>query len=101
MIQANPVAIDISYAIPANDAAGLPLSLSVYADRAHLRATMREDAEAAGGVGLLGMRERVAYYHGRIEFRSRPQAGMRIVLSLPIDDSTTAAGDGGRMTSVA
>lgn len=56
---------------------------------------------AAGGVGLLGMRERVAYYHGRIEFRSRPQAGMRIVLSLPIDDSTTAAGDGGRMTSVA
>lgn len=56
---------------------------------------------AAGGVGLLGMRERVAYYHGRIEFRSRPQAGMRIVLSIPIDDSTTGAGDGGRMTSVA
>jgi signal transduction histidine kinase len=57
---------------------------------------------AAGGVGLLGMRERVAYYHGRIEFKSRPQAGMRIVLSIPIGDSTTTAGgDGGRMTSVA
>lgn len=57
---------------------------------------------AASGVGLLGMRERVAYYHGRIEFKSRPQAGMRIVLSIPIIDTTTAAGgDGGRMTSVA
>ena len=48
MIHANPVAIDVSYAIPANDAAGLPLSISVYADRPHVRATMREDAEAAG-----------------------------------------------------
>jgi len=48
MNHANPVAIDISYAIPANDAAGMPLSLCVFADRPHLRATMREDAEAAG-----------------------------------------------------
>jgi hypothetical protein len=48
MNQANPVAIDISYAIPSNDVAGIPLSLCVFADRAHLRATMREDAEAAG-----------------------------------------------------
>ena len=56
---------------------------------------------AAGGVGLLGMRERVAYYRGRIEFRSRPQAGMRIILTIPIDDPTdTERGDGGRMTSV-
>jgi len=56
---------------------------------------------AAGGVGLLGMRERVAYYRGRIEFRSRPQAGMRIMLTIPIDDPTdTERGDGGRMTSV-
>ena len=56
---------------------------------------------AASGVGLLGMRERVAYYRGRIEFRSRPQAGMRITLTIPIDDPTdTERGDGGRMTSV-
>ncbi|MGE3692933.1 MAG: winged helix DNA-binding protein [Novosphingobium sp.] len=34
--------------MPANDAAGLPLALSLFADRAHLRATMCEDAEAAG-----------------------------------------------------
>jgi DNA-binding MarR family transcriptional regulator len=38
--------------MPANDAAssacGLPLALSIYADRAHLRGTIRDDAEAAG-----------------------------------------------------
>ena len=39
---------DFSYAEPANDAAGLPLTLSIYADRAHLRGTIRDDAEAAG-----------------------------------------------------
>ena len=43
MAQAN-----FAYAAPANDAAGLPLSLSIFADRAHLRATLRDDAEAAG-----------------------------------------------------
>lgn len=56
---------------------------------------------AAGGVGLLGMRERVAYYRGHIEFWSRPQAGMRITLTIPIDDPSDAGrGDGGRITSV-
>ncbi|HNJ47559.1 MAG TPA: winged helix DNA-binding protein [Novosphingobium sp.] len=39
---------NFAYATPANDAAGLPLSLSLYADRAHLRAQLRDDAEAAG-----------------------------------------------------
>ncbi len=33
---------------PANDAAGLPLTVSIFADRAHLRAQIRDDAEAAG-----------------------------------------------------
>jgi hypothetical protein len=32
----------------ANDAVGLPLAVSVFADRPHLRAEIREDAEAAG-----------------------------------------------------
>ena len=55
----------------------------------------------ARGVGLLGMRERVAYYRGHIEFRSRPQAGMRITLTIPIEDpSRSDRGDGGRITSV-
>jgi two-component system NarL family sensor kinase len=49
------------------------------------------DAEALrreprpSGVGLLGMRERVTYHHGAIEIRSRPGAGVRITLRIPID----------------
>ncbi len=55
----------------------------------------------AGGVGLLGMRERVAYYRGRIDIKSRPQAGMRITLTIPIDDlMDPQRGAGGRMTRV-
>jgi signal transduction histidine kinase len=38
------------------------------------------------GVGLLGMRERVAYHGGRIDIRSRPRRGVTIVLSIPIAD---------------
>lgn len=39
----------------ANDPAGVPLAVSIYADRAHLRATMCEDAEAAGfRLGMTG-----------------------------------------------
>jgi two-component system NarL family sensor kinase len=37
------------------------------------------------GVGLLGMRERVAYHRGWIDIRSRPREGVRITLSIPID----------------
>ncbi|PKB14406.1 winged helix DNA-binding protein [Novosphingobium kunmingense] len=37
-----------SYANVANDAVGVPLTVSVFADRPHVCATAREDAEAAG-----------------------------------------------------
>jgi signal transduction histidine kinase len=37
------------------------------------------------GVGLLGMRERVAYYRGSLDIRSRPQAGVRITVTVPLD----------------
>lgn len=37
-----------SYLAPADDAAGLPLALSIFADRPHLRDMLREDAQAAG-----------------------------------------------------
>lgn len=43
---------DFVYA-PANDAVGVPLAVSIFADRAHLRDEIREDAAAAG----LGVRE--------------------------------------------
>jgi hypothetical protein len=42
------VAQDFSYGAPANDMAGLRLTISLFADRAHLRDQMREDAEGAG-----------------------------------------------------
>ncbi len=38
----------LSYAVPANDGAGMPLALSIFADRAHLRGEIRDDAQAAG-----------------------------------------------------
>lgn len=40
--------VNFSYSSAANDAAGLPLALSIFADRAHLRDQMRDDAAAAG-----------------------------------------------------
>jgi signal transduction histidine kinase len=39
---------------------------------------------ALAGVGLLGMRERVAYFHGTLDIRSRPHAGVRITLRVPL-----------------
>lgn len=38
---------DFAYA-PANDLAGMPLAVSIFADRAHLRDQLRDDAAAAG-----------------------------------------------------
>ena len=40
------------------------------------------------GVGLLGMRERVAYHRGRIDIRSRPNAGVSIVVTVPLVTET-------------
>ena len=42
------LAQDFAYGAPANDAAGLRLSLSIFADRPHLRDQMRDDALSAG-----------------------------------------------------
>jgi signal transduction histidine kinase len=36
------------------------------------------------GVGLVGMRERVTYYGGRIDIRSQPGKGVRIHVVIPI-----------------
>ena len=45
-----------------------------------------------GGLGLLGMRERVAHYGGQVDIRSRPQAGVRITLTIPIEHAGSAEG---------
>lgn len=47
MASAAPTA-NFAYDTPANDAAGVPLALTLYADRAHVRAQMQDDAAAAG-----------------------------------------------------
>ena len=47
MSSAAPTA-NFSYAPPANDGGGLPLGLSVFADRVHVRDQIRDDAEMAG-----------------------------------------------------
>ncbi len=47
------------------------------------------------GVGLLGMRERVAYHRGRIDIRSRPQAGVSIVVTVPLETEATGRVIGG------
>ena len=47
MSSAAPTA-NFAYASPANDGGGLPLALSVFADRAHIRNQIRDDAEVAG-----------------------------------------------------
>ncbi len=39
---------NFAYSTAANDAAGLPLALSIFADRAHVAGQLRDDAEAAG-----------------------------------------------------
>lgn len=39
---------NFAYSNPADDPAGVPLSLSIFVDRAHLRHEMRDDAQAAG-----------------------------------------------------
>ena len=39
---------NFAYSTAANDAAGLPLALSIFADRAHVQGQLRDDAEAAG-----------------------------------------------------
>jgi signal transduction histidine kinase len=51
-------------------------------------------APALAGVGLLGMRERVTYYHGEIEIASRPHAGVRITVSVPIESSAVSPAGG-------
>jgi len=45
---------------------------------------------ALAGVGLLGMRERVAYYHGTLDIRSRPNSGVRITIHIPLPAAAEA-----------
>jgi DNA-binding transcriptional ArsR family regulator len=81
-----PSSTNFAYSTAANDAAGMPLSLSLYADRAHLRSQIRDDAEAAGfrlgEVGELAL---------LLEGEARP-LGEVVVLDCPqVDGAALAA----------
>ena len=69
----------------ANDAAGMPLVLSVFADRAHLRGEMRDDAEAAGfRIGQVGGLECL------LDGEARP-LGDVVLLDCPVVDAGAVA----------
>ena len=49
-----------------------------------LQATRDTDADGAEGLGLVGMRERVALLHGRLRIESSPGTGTTIVAEVPL-----------------
>ena len=77
-------------------------NITKHAQAGHVRISLAREPDgvrlriADDGVGLLGMRERVAYYHGRVDIRSRLHAGVRITLTIPLDSATGSAGESGR-----
>ena len=71
----------------ANDPAGVPLAVSIFADRAHIRDTMREDAQAAGfRIGVVGnvadLLDDVARSLGDLILLDCPISGGAILASL-------------------
>ena len=48
------------------------------------------DAERTRGLGLLGMRERVARLHGSFDIDSSPGKGTRVTVTLPLTDTSGA-----------
>jgi signal transduction histidine kinase len=57
-----------------------------------LRITVTDDgrpegAPATGGRGLIGLRERIAVYHGTLDVGPRPGGGWRLVATIPLEDA--------------
>ena len=76
---------NFAYDSAANDAAGLPLSLSVFADRPHIADQMREDAEAAGfRIAAGGGLDRL------LEGEARP-LGEVVLVDCPVPDGAALA----------
>jgi hypothetical protein len=78
---------NFAYSDPANDAVGLPLTLSIFADRAHLRATLRDDAEAAGfrvteASGIAGLLEGKARALGEVVLLDCPEVDGTVLAAL-------------------
>ena len=75
---------DFAYA-PANDPAGMPLAVSIFADRAQLREQVRDDVAAAG----LALRE-CGEVAALLEGEPRP-LGEVVVLDCPAVDAGVLA----------
>jgi signal transduction histidine kinase len=67
------------------------IDLSANVDRSNVKLRIEDDGcgmaapeESVVGLGLLGMRERVAVLHGDIAFKSAPGSGLRIDITLPL-----------------
>jgi hypothetical protein len=76
---------DFSYGAPANDGAGLRLTVSVFADRGHLRDELGEDASSAGF--RLGQTARLdALLEGATQ-----TLGDVVLIDCPVVDGTTLA----------
>jgi signal transduction histidine kinase len=84
--------VEVELAIPGNE-----VVLTIADDGVGFDVERFRRTPSLGGVGLLGMRERVAYYHGRVDIRSRLHAGVRITLTIPLDSSSGAASETGRI----
>ena len=72
--------VDVELEVTATEA-----TLSVVDDGIGFEVERFRRRPSLAGVGLLGMRERVAYHRGRIDIRSRPQAGVSIVVTVPLE----------------
>jgi signal transduction histidine kinase len=60
------------------------VTLTIWDDGVGFDAEAQRRQHQPSGVGLLGMRERVAYHRGWIDVRSRPGEGVRITLGIPV-----------------
>jgi signal transduction histidine kinase len=68
-------------------AAGLAVSSELSLDgllRRLVEAAAEPRATSQDGIGLLGMRERLALLDGRLELESRPGAGRTVVAEVPL-----------------
>ena len=95
------LAADIAYGTPANDGLRLPLALSLFVDRPHLRAQIRDDAEAAGfrvagEGGIASLLEGEARVLGEVVLVDCPEAtGMALAALSRLD--VRAAQSGARL----
>jgi signal transduction histidine kinase len=59
-----------------------------YQDAGCVRLTIQDDGlgsgEAEGGFGLIGVRERVNLLGGKLDIQSKPGAGFRLQVELPL-----------------